>query len=172
VVAKSAMDAAVIGMAPAQADELKIKVLPAYLETSPEISAKIDLAGAYISSGKADEAQAALFDAADSNSVHQDEEGKGNWTRINAAIAEAEKKKLIGSEQVAKLKQTYADWQTSYAEAQAEQKRIAEDEKKRDEELKKAGQEPVEGGKPDGKTPDGASSGDPKPDDKSGAGKP
>jgi hypothetical protein len=176
-VAKLSMDAVIVALPPAKASELELKVLPVYVNQSPDPDVKVELAGLYVDTGKTAEAQAAISSAAVGVSAHQDESGKTYWKDLNAVIGRAKTKKILDDQQVSDLNKQYQDWQKAFAEAEkarkeaeAQQKADEARRKKLEEDLKKTGQKPVgedEKAKTDSsKKPDGNKPEDKKPDGK------
>lgn len=109
-----------------------IEVLAAFTRSYPAIPQEIDLAEAYIKAGDAPNATDTLKNVSDSNSIHTDAEGKGNWTRILAALKAAETKQLIKPKDAKTIRDTYAEWKQNFSDQEKAMK-------ERDEELKNAG---------------------------------
>lgn len=140
--ARLSLDQAVIGLPAAEADKLKTDVLAYYAQTFPEIPAKLDLAEAYIGAKDAANASTALVNAADSNSIRTDDEGKTNWERIQKDIKKAQDAKLLTPEQLQNLDKLYSDWLKNYSDIKSAEAKQKLEEQKRDEELKKQGTAP------------------------------
>src|SRR5262249_6414106 len=105
-----ALPDATSGMKPDEAAKLKIAVLVAYVDRFPEMSARIDLAQAYVDAGDKDNAPKSLKTAADSNLVHTDPEGEQNWKGIDKAVKDAQTKKLMSDADVKAIADLKAKW--------------------------------------------------------------
>jgi|GEM_PF-3974883 len=130
--AELALPDATANMAPGDAAKVKVDVYEACVKQFSGIDTRLKLAEAYIDTRDGPNAVATLKDAADMNSINEDQNGQMSWDQLNADIKSAKDKNLITPADAKALGDSYAKWLKEFIAEKQREEQVQEDLSKHD----------------------------------------